>query len=373
MQIRNGIAFPQPRPLETLGDESGRRPVAEGDAPEQLAVNDSALEAMLFQEVSAQDGSELYAAMGRRFRDRLKDERSDFPQGNFDRVLEDGASDGARQLQALAELEEVPFERLFQEARKMFSDDSDLILVLRELMRRKGIKEVVRRRLRQLHDQIEQQADPRRLKAGINCGLKARLFGSKLKVDARLLRETYRQFLENDDSGVPSYEAWIVMYGVEARDRVLRFVGDALIADMNALDPSCHRLEFFPLLARIGTLRVLSSADQLFVGRALATGRLRDLNDSEGDWVAFLLGALQYPDEIGEALDLAIGDRLPLCRAAERSEALQALLRHLSAVPGILFAGDGGRDAALDFLLERASEAFDHEQRERRMTHGGQR
>lgn len=240
---------------------------AEHPQPQATAetdLDDSGTAGVLQRFVQISD--EMSAALAQ-FRGRRQFElKSDTLTDNFERVLDDDTVPKVRQILSLARLGDKPISWLLQMARKLFADDSDLALVLRELLRRKKLEKSTRQRLETLLQTVVAQASPKRMNAGINAALKARMFGASMAVRAALLRETYRDFLESDEGPVSCYQDWIALYGPLQRTNVLAFIEAALLTDISAQDPSCSRAEFGQLLARLNDLKRLRSADGLFIG-----------------------------------------------------------------------------------------------------------
>lgn len=259
---------------------------------------------------------------------------------SFERVLSEDVIPKARQIQALVKLGGGTIERLLAQARKLFPDDSDLVLVLRELLRSKLVVDSARQRLEALLHQVLAQSAPKRLKAGINAALKAKMFGKALALRAGLLRDTYRMFLESDDSAVSSYEDWVTVYGYQHRGSVLEFVEAALLTDIDAQDPSCSREEFGQLLKKLGELKRLRSADALFIRRLLGDELVRRHNGSEPDWLVFLLGLLQFPDELEQLMHGIFGERLLSAGCNQHAQLLQLLRLTCLALPLELFCDD---------------------------------
>ncbi|PMY35960.1 YopN family type III secretion system gatekeeper subunit [Pseudomonas sp. GW456-L14] len=274
---------------------------------------------------------------------------------SFERVLDEDVIPKARQIQSLAKLAERSIEWLLAQARGLFPDDSDLVLVLRELLRAKVMAEATRQRLEALLQQVLAQSPPKRLKAGINSALKAKMFGKALALRAALLRDTYRSFLESEGGPVESYEDWVAIYGYQHRSSVLEFIEAALLTDIDAQDPSCSRDEFGQLLKKLGDLKRLRSVDAMFVRRLLGDQLVCRHNASEPDWLVFLLGLLQFPDELEQLLSGVLGERLLLVEHHERAQLLQLLRLICLALPLELF----GDDEALERIAGQFTDLAD--------------
>ncbi|QND85690.1 Type III secretion outermembrane contact sensing protein YopN/Yop4b/LcrE [Chromobacterium vaccinii] len=315
---------------------------------------------------AAQSSDEM-AAVLTQFRNRRDyDKKRGNLADSFERVLDEDALPKAQEVLKVVQAHEVPAEELLRRVRSQFPDDSDLILVLRQLARRKQLDEVSRKRLEALLAQAEEEADPQQLKAGVNSALKAKLFGKALDLNPGLLRASYRQFLQSEAPEAEIYQDWVASYGHPRRGVVLDFIEGALLADIDSLDPSCSRLEFGNLLGRLTQLKLLRSADSLFVGRLLGNPVVRGFNSSEADWLFLLLSLLQQPQQVDELLADTVGDTALLSRHADRSSLLHALYQACKALPPRLFPDEEWLDALLDEFRHLAGIAYRHEQVERR-------
>lgn len=300
-----------------------------------------------------ESSDEMAASLRSQFR-RRGDFGSQFEglSESFERVLGEEVIPKAQQIQALAKLGDRSIEWLLAQARGLFPDDSDLVLVLRELLRSKAMADTTRQRLEALLEQVLAQSPPKRLKAGINSALKAKMFGKALSLQAALMRDTYRSFLESDNGAVESYEDWVCIYGYQHRGSVLEFIEAALLTDIDAQDPSCSRDEFGQLLGRLSDLKRLRSVDAVFMRRLLGDILVCRHNASEPDWLVFLLGLLQFPDELQQLLHGLFGERLLLVGHGERAQLLQVLRLTCLALPLELFADNEA--------LQRVAVQFTH-------------
>ncbi|MCD4484620.1 YopN/LcrE/InvE/MxiC type III secretion system gatekeeper [Chromobacterium vaccinii] len=315
---------------------------------------------------AAQSADEM-AAVLTQFRNRRDyDKKRGNLADSFERVLDEDALPKAQEILQVAKSPGYTAEELLRRARSQFPDDSDLVLVLRQLLRRRQLDEVTRKRLQALLDQVEDEAEPRPLKAGINCALKARLFGKALDLSPGLLRASYRQFLQSEAGEAEIYQDWVASYGYQRRAQVLDFIEGSLLADIDSLDASCSRLEFGDLLGRLTQLKLLRSADCLFIGRLLANPAVRGFNPNEADWLFLLLSLLQQPQELDELLAETVGDTALLGRHADRSTLLHALYQACKSLPARLFPDEGWLDALLDEFRHLAGIAYRHELVERR-------
>lgn len=347
-------------------EKAAEHPQPQADAA--LDLDDSTTAATVQRFVQFSDEM---SAMLTQFRGRRNFElKSDSLMDNFERVLDDDTVPKVQQVLSLARLADKPVTWLLQMVRKLFPDDSDLALVLRELLRRKKLEKATRQRLETLLQTVVAQASPKRMNAGINTALKARMFGASLAVRAALLRETYRDFLESDEGPLSCYQDWIALYGPSKRMTVLAFIEAALLTDICAQDPSCSCAEFGQLLARVTDLKRLRSADELFVGSLLADALVSRHNPEESDWLVFLFGVLTYPDELDQLLLGVLGERLLLSPHVERSTVLQKVRRLSLQLPPSLFADEEAPLRLAEQFTRLADIAYAHECIERRRLGG---
>src|SRR5450830_1203442 len=289
------------------------------------------------------DMADDMASVATQFRNRREFEKKGASSEGFERVLDEEAAPKAQKLVEVLAVQNLSMDALLAQARSLFPDDSDLFLVLRELLQR--------RRLEGLLETVTRQANPKMLKGGINCALKARLFGAVLGLQASLLRQTYRRFLESERKPLDDYEDWIASYGYKVRHLVLEFVEESLGTDIRAEDPSCDHLEFSYLLAHMRKLHLLRTADREFVMSLLARKLTPSYAQEEADWLLLLCGLVGRRTPADQLLPQALGACLLLTHA-ERSTWLNAVRSAYKRLPPELFATAGeslaGADAAAD-------------------------
>jgi type III secretion system protein len=282
--------------------------------------------------------SDEMSAVLTQFRSRRHFElKSDSLSDTFERVLDDDTLPKVQRVIGLARLADKPVSWLLQQLRGVFPDDSDRVLVLRELLRRERLDTGSHRRLERVLQATLAEASPKPMNAGINTALKARMFSASMAVRPGLLRETYRDFLASDDGAVSCYQDWIARYGAPRRMSVLMFIEDALLTDISAQDPSCSHAEFGYLLARLADLKRLRSADGLFIDSLLGDELICRHNPDETEWLVFLMGLLTYPDALDQLLLGALGAHLLLSAHRERASVLQTLRRLSLQLPPPLF------------------------------------
>ncbi|KVP66708.1 type III secretion protein [Burkholderia ubonensis] len=256
---------------------------------------------------------------------------------------------------------------LLRDARERFRDESDLLLALRELRRRRRLDgesvDVVERAI----EELLAGDGNKRIKAGINVALKAKVFGARMQLDPRRLRELYRQFIEFDGSHLVVYEDWIEQFGASRRKRILDYVSVALSYDMQSHDPSCGcAAEFGPLLGTLHRTRMLAAGDELFVGRLLDDALARDCGLTEARALATMLGGLQRPFSVADVLLRTLGDLLGPLSTERRSQLLQLALRAFAGVPIALYGDADARRAALGAIEELIGATYARDRRQAR-------
>lgn len=339
----------------------GMGPVALGMRPPDLSLGEKLGSSETFQEDASpaasqsrfvQNSDEMAAALRSQFRRRADlSDKLEGPGEHFERVLDEDVVPRAQAILAMAGDSRQSLQWLLAQARQRFADPSDLLLVLRQLLQRSDLPPATRQRLEALVLQVQAQTPPRRLKAGINCALKARLFGRKMALRPGLLRESYRLFLDGDNDPGSCYEDWISLFGEQHRSPVLDFIEAALLVDIDSLDPSCSRREFGLMLARLGDLKALRSADLLFMQRLLGNALISRHGWPERDWLVCLLGLLRWPDELQQLLDGVFGNSLQAVGSAEQAALLHYVRLACLALPLMLFPDDEA--------LLRISQQFD--------------
>ncbi|MDB5988942.1 MAG: YopN family type secretion system gatekeeper subunit [Herbaspirillum sp.] len=330
-----------------------------GAAAELNSAADASPAAQLQSFIEASDNMAMLMGQFRSRRDF--DKKADQSSDHFERVLDEDAQPKAQQILKAAKVPGIAVEDLLRHARSLFPDISDLIIVLRELLRRRQLDAVAKARLEKALAQAESEAPPRAMKAGINIALKARLFGAKLALSAMLLRASYRQFLENEDAPVMMYEEWITAYGHERRALVMEFLESALVADMLAQDPSCSRIEFGNLLGKLNELKLLRSSESLFIDTLLKDPVIGAHNGREADWLVFMLALMQSPEEIDALLMDVLGEQVLLSSHAIRSRLLQTVRHACKALPTDLFVDPDAVDALWERFAQLAAVTYRHE------------
>lgn len=284
-----------------------------------------------------QSTDEMSAAFTQFYNRRLYEKRLSELSGNYDYVLEEDALDKADKIFEALQNSKTTHRELMDLARELFPDESDLIIVLREFLRKKNISEVIRNKAQALLKEVERTTDQKFLKSGVNCALKARIFGKKLEVNPGLLRASYRSFLLSDSSAIETYIEWVSNFGHQKRDSILAFIEGSLLGDINALDASCSSVEFGLFLNKLCQLQSLRSAEQLFVRYITENKTVKKFLCNEETWLIFLLSVLQHPESVDQLLKETAGKHLLMIPGKEKAMFLLALYQGCKNIPDSLF------------------------------------
>lgn len=279
-----------------------------------------------------------------------------------ERILVDNASVLLDDIeQAGAQLPREPRdagEALLELIRQNFIDPSDALMALKTLRKRFSL-EGHADALDQAEQLLARHVPRRTLLSGANAALSARWHAPACDLHATELRALYRRFVDVCPDVLDTYSDWIETFEAPRRASLIEFIRDALVADIDAADPSCTQAEFAPLTQDLRTLTRLRCADQVFVARLCAAA-----------------GQVGWPDHANHALGVDLDTpfaRLLMeglsgaspardvvawliaagCNAdPERSRAVmvQALIAGFQLVPEGLFRWPAERAALLDGL-----------------------
>ncbi|ONF74670.1 SepL/TyeA/HrpJ family type III secretion system gatekeeper [Salmonella enterica subsp. enterica serovar Typhimurium] len=342
----SGISFSRILSRQTSHQDATQHTDAQ-QAEIQQAAEDSSPGAEVQKFVQSTD--EMSAALAQ-FRNRRDYEKKSSNLSNsFERVLEDEALPKAKQILKLISVHGGALEDFLRQARSLFPDPSDLVLVLRELLRRKDLEEIVRKKLESLLKHVED-------------------FGKTLSLKPGLLRASYRQFIQSESHEVEIYSDWIASYGYQRRLVVLDFIEGSLLTDIDANDASCSRLEFGQLLRRLTQLKMLRSADLLFVSTLLSYSFTKAFNAEESSWLLLMLSLLQQPHEVDSLLADIIGLNALLLSHKEHASFLQIFYQVCKAIPSSLFYEEYWQEELLMALRSMTDIAYKHEMAEQRRT-----
>lgn len=192
-------------------------------------------------------------------------------------------------------------QELLQYLRKMFPDESDLVMVLRELLRKKKLGAQLDAGIENEINNLLEGENGKQIRAGINIALQAKAFAKLLSLDASTLRNLYRSYINLDLEPIYFFQMWIEEYDLKQCTIILNFLTQSLICDMQSLMPSCSKSsEFGYLLERVNKLRTLYS----FIEMNVKTLEKKDLKNTitEKDLYQLIFYGMTFPDEMEKYL-----------------------------------------------------------------------
>ncbi len=338
---------PQSKPAQTQTQTHATPPQPQL-SPEQAAAQ-LGVHTIGELELMADDLSSVLAQMRRRSEAERRSNRSTHP---FASILEGEPEGKVDSLTVIARSSDVSKQGFLDLARTLFPDDSDLVLVLRELIRRRKIRktgsvDVIN--LEEILEQVWNEADPKQCKAGLNVALKATLFSRTMEVSAQALRQSYRDFIVSEDGVLPQYELWVSQFGADRRSQIVDYMECAMLVDIQSHDPSCSKLEFGSLLGQVLTLKKLHASDLAFLQVFMKTSQNYAL--LEPVVLQTWLDCLQRPFQIKKEID-----KHHLCNMAQTlmlpvDQLRQKLLTAISKIDGDLFMDRDIRHVLMDALL----------------------
>ncbi|MEQ5095740.1 type III secretion system gatekeeper subunit SctW [Proteus terrae] len=212
-------------------------------------------------------------------------------------IAEEGADKKLDKVMMLFRKSGRSLQELLQYLRKMFPDESDLVMVLRELLRKKKLGAQLDAGIENEINNLLEGENGKQIRAGINIALQAKAFAKLLSLDASTLRNLYRSYINLDLEPIYFFQMWIEEYDLKQCTIILNFLTQSLICDMQSLMPSCSKSsEFGYLLERVNKLRTLYS----FIEMNVKTLEKKDLKNTitEKDLYQLIFYGMTFPDEM---------------------------------------------------------------------------
>ncbi|MBG6038643.1 type III secretion system gatekeeper subunit SctW [Proteus cibarius] len=216
-------------------------------------------------------------------------------------IAEEGADKKLDKVMMLFRKSGRSLQELLQYLRKMFPDESDLVMVLRELLRKKKLGAQLDAGIENEINNLLEGENGKQIRAGINIALQAKAFAKLLSLDASTLRNLYRSYINLDLEPIYFFQMWIEEYDLKQCAIILNFLTQSLICDMQSLMPSCSKSsEFGYLLERVNKLRTLYS----FIEMNVKTLEKKDLKNTitEKDLYKLIFYGMTFPDEMEKYL-----------------------------------------------------------------------
>ncbi|GAB3629533.1 SepL/TyeA/HrpJ family type III secretion system gatekeeper [Pandoraea terrae] len=297
-----------------------------------------------------------------RVRRQYGDERTRMEE-SYERILEEEAPAHIEKIQSAPY---ATLDHLRRMLRERFPDVSDRFLAIRALLQQCGGGDPERHAILQtLRDEVAAEAPPKALYGGMNCALKARLFGSAMEVTPSLLRAAYRSFLMSQSADIEVYASWIATFGHQRRIDVLHFMERALVDDCRAIVPSCSAAEFGNLLGRLCQVRRLRSGEAAFIGQVMASRCAMSFNDREKDWIYFYVGILSRPASLDSLLAEISAERAMQRGYDDHGQLIEMLRCACGSLPDDIFADPAIKLALLHQFEHLAQTAYRLERWER--------
>ncbi|ADP12407.1 Type III secretion apparatus [Erwinia sp. Ejp617] len=245
-------------------------------------------------------------------------------------------------------------------ARQFFPNEWDLFQALREILLRRKLSEIQKKKVREALLDLERFGDQKKIKSSINVTSLARRFSKSRngnKITAKELRNSYLRFLELEVPATYIYNDWIDEFGFKNRRRLLLFTRSALIADMKASEPGVHLHEFGPISDRISDARILHTLDLNLTGsfKDFAFGSLTGYSKvpfSEEHILTLFLTGLIDCDALGQVYDKFKNDFMSEMTVNRQAIVVQMIRNVYNLTPDFLYANLGYQEATIDFLNE---------------------
>lgn len=175
-------------------------------------------------------------------------------------IAEEGADKKLDKVMIIFRKSGRSLQELLQYLRKMFPDESDLVMVLLELLRKKKLGAQLDAEIENEINHLLEGENGKQIRAGINIALQAKTFAKLLSLNASTLRNLYRSYINLDLEPIYFFKMWMEEYDIKQCTIILSFLTQSLICDMQSLMPSCSQSsEFGYFLERVNKLRTLYS------------------------------------------------------------------------------------------------------------------
>lgn len=273
-----------------------------------------------------------------------------------ERVLDEEGPKKIEDIKAALKAQRYPTrEDVRQLLTQLFPDPSDQVAVLRALLDDETLEELHELLEQTLEHMLAEQAangSRKRVAAGLNVAVAARLAAQGAKLSPVLLRDCYRNFLAEPRDPIEQYEVWVDVFGFAHRQVVVDFMGKAVIADLYSLDPSGSALEFRPLLDSVAELRVLRAADAVVARECWNPRLMKRIGVEEAVFARRILRILRAGKGWKDLFETLLSRTALVCTPADVSLLAQAFRRALRAFPVQLWRSEDDLASAQEELEE---------------------
>ena len=216
-------------------------------------------------------------------------------------IAEEGADKKLDKVMMLFRKSGRSLQELLSYLRKMFPDESDLVMVLRELLRKKKLGAQLDAGIENEINRLLEGENGKQIRAGINIALQAKTFAKLLSLNAPTLRNLYRSFISLDLEPIYFFKMWLEEYDIKQCILILSFLTQSLICDMQSLMPSYFQsLEFGYFLERVNKLRALCSFIEINIDK-LDTQDLKN-TITEKELYQLVFYGMTFPEEMKKYL-----------------------------------------------------------------------
>ncbi|HHN6585313.1 TPA: type III secretion system gatekeeper subunit SctW [Escherichia coli] len=274
-----------------------------------------------------------------------------------DKILDEKNVKKVNEILRSPKISELNVSELLFEFQRRYADISDLVLLLRGLIKDKRLDDELKEKLKEVLEIIEKDADPKELKAGINCALKAKIFGKHLSLRPSLLRAAYRQFITSTESSVDFYENLISTFGYKKRRSILEFLEDSLLIDIASQDPSSSTLEFGYLVGRLKMMRQIKSAENIFIEKLMNNKLFRDNGIDESNLLSLILSVMRFPEYTNGFITEIVGEKKELIRSGFYSSIYSAI----KELPENIFGDEKNKDLILNQIIKMENSSVLHD------------
>lgn len=285
--------------------------------------------------------------------------RNDHAENDFaSSILEDKADDKlSYMIKHISSIKSIT--SFFNYARSLFPNDSDLLLVMRELLHSRKLTQLHKGIIKEAISDIERFCDVNKINSGINIGKLAKRYSKsgfgKKNLSAKDLRNNYLRFLELDLPVSFIYQDWIDEFGCENRKHLLSFTLNALVADMKSSQPGIHYDEFGPLSAKLNDARIINTLDESLIMNINELDFITSIGSAQQNineeqlldvYFKGLTNFVDFKNKMAEFIEVYTSNLL----IKQRATLLQRYLNVFNLTPNILYSTVDGRDSVQEFM-----------------------
>nr|AAF82328.1 YsaW [Yersinia enterocolitica] len=245
----------------------------------------------------------------------------------------------------------------------VFTDPSDLLMVLAALIHRSRLKRKQLEQLEALREQLEAEDLDRSAQAGINIALVAKAFAQKMQQSEWQLGECcIASFFAYDGPAIYLYEQWAEEMVAQERENIIRYLARALACDLQALPlGNINVSEFGALFNRVSRLREMQSLDDTFRQRFSHTDFAFINQSGENMLSKLFISGIRGQENFNDSLLTFYSRQLGALSTDMRARFLQILIIAFSILPTGIFSSLEEREHFIDGLKENMSHFMEQE------------